>query len=73
MAELSSSSPPAGQAGGAEPLLRYDRLGGGVKSLLAGTATATALALSSKLIAIGTSDGAVSVHDYEGNQVGPSV
>jgi hypothetical protein len=64
----SPRAPPQAGAGAAEPILRYDRLGGDVKHLLAET-SATALALSSKLIAIGTSDGAVSVHDYEGNQV----
>lgn len=53
---------------GAEPQLRYERLGGDLKAILAETRV-TVLALSSKLLAIGTSDGSVAILDYSGNQV----
>lgn len=61
-----------------EPQLRYERLGGDLKSILAeeragggrGSSVAvTALSLSSKLLALGTSDGAVAIMDYSGNMV----
>lgn len=55
-------------SGGAEPQLRYERLGGDLKAVLAETRV-TVLALSSKLLAIGTSDGSVAILDYSGNQV----
>jgi hypothetical protein len=54
--------------GGAEPQLRYERLGGDLKAILAETRV-TVLALSPKLLAIGTSDGSVAILDYSGNQV----
>lgn len=51
-----------------EPQLKYERLGADVKAILRG-ATATALALSEKVIALGSSAGNIHVLDYSGNEV----
>ena len=51
-----------------EPQLKYERLGGDVKSILTG-ASATCLCLSEKVLALGTSAGAVHILDYSGNEV----
>ncbi len=51
-----------------EPCLKYELLGGDVPSILA-SASATALAVSDKLLALGTAAGSLHVLDYEGNQV----
>jgi hypothetical protein len=52
-----------------EPQLKYERLGCDVKGLLAGTA-ATCLALSDKVLALGTAAGSIHILDYSGNEVG---
>ena len=51
-----------------EPQLKYERLGGDVKPILA-RAAATALALSDKVLALGTAAGDVHVLDHAGNEV----
>ncbi|GBF95415.1 hypothetical protein Rsub_08377 [Raphidocelis subcapitata] len=62
----------AEEAGGEsdpEPQLKYERLGCDVKSILAGGAAATTLALSEKVLALGTSAGGIHILDYSGNEV----
>ena len=63
-------SPASSSDDGAElePQLRYERLGADVKEILK-TASATCLCLSEKILALGTSAGAVHVLDYAGNEV----
>jgi len=51
-----------------EPQLKYERLGADVKTILQG-ATATCLALSEKVLALGTSVGNIHILDYSGNEV----
>jgi hypothetical protein len=76
-----TAAPPPPTPSAAEPQLRYERLGGDLKAILASGDEAraerkdgvktrvTALSLSSKLLALGTSDGAVAIMDYSGNLV----
>jgi hypothetical protein len=52
-----------------EPQLKYERLGADVKSILKGS-SATALCLSEKVLALGTSGGNIHILDYSGNEVG---
>jgi hypothetical protein len=64
---------PTAAAAGAddlEPQLKYERLGADVKSILK-DASATALCLSEKVLALGTSAGNIHILDYSGNEVGP--
>lgn len=51
-----------------EPCLKYELLGGDCSSILAST-SATALAVSDKLLALGTAAGSIHILDFEGNQV----
>lgn len=53
-----------------EPCLKYELLGGDLSSILAST-SATALAVSDKLLALGTAAGSIHILDFEGNQVAP--
>lgn len=52
-----------------EPQLKYERLGGSVKAILSGT-QATCLAVSEKVLALGTAAGSIHLLDYDGNEVG---
>lgn len=52
-----------------EPQLKYERLGADVKTILR-DASATALCLSEKVLALGTSAGNIHILDYSGNEVG---
>eukprot|EP00882_Tetradesmus_deserticola_P031401 GHRQ01035505.1.p2 GENE.GHRQ01035505.1~~GHRQ01035505.1.p2 ORF type:complete len:114 (+),score=23.24 GHRQ01035505.1:288-629(+) len=52
-----------------EPQLKYERLGADVKDILK-DASATALCLSEKVLALGTSLGNIHILDYSGNEVG---
>ncbi|KIY98587.1 Vacuolar protein sorting-associated protein 41-like protein [Monoraphidium neglectum] len=51
-----------------EPQLKYERLGCDVKDVLQGT-DATCLALSEKVLALGTAAGSIHILDYSGNEV----
>jgi hypothetical protein len=67
-----AAAPASTAAAGAddlEPQLKYERLGADVKSILK-DASATALCLSEKVLALGTSAGNIHVLDYSGNEVG---
>ena len=69
-----------GQAGGPaaqqqqaqeeEPRLKYQALGGDVPRILRGGGAARRLAVSDKLLALGTVAGSVHLLDYAGNEVG---
>jgi hypothetical protein len=63
-------APTAAGADDLEPQLKYERLGADVKSILK-DASATALCLSEKVLALGTSAGNIHILDYSGNEVGP--
>lgn len=51
-----------------EPRLKYQRMGGSVPSLLSNDAAAS-IAISERMIALGTHDGSVHILDFQGNQV----
>lgn len=51
-----------------EPRLKYQRMGGSIPSLLA-TDAASCIAISDRMIALGTHDGTVHILDFLGNQV----
>jgi hypothetical protein len=57
-----------GSTEGDEPLLKYQRMGGSVPSLLSGDA-ASCLTVAERIIALGTHDGTVHLLDFQGNQV----
>jgi hypothetical protein len=63
------ASTAAAGADDLEPQLKYERLGADVKSILKDV-SATALCLSEKVLALGTSAGNIHVLDYSGNEVG---
>ena len=51
-----------------EPKLKYQRMGGSLPSLLT-TDSATCIAVSERMIAVGTHGGVVHILDFLGNQV----
>eukprot|EP00262_Sarcandra_glabra_P009102 TRINITY_DN2309_c2_g1_i1.p1 TRINITY_DN2309_c2_g1~~TRINITY_DN2309_c2_g1_i1.p1 ORF type:complete len:953 (+),score=199.24 TRINITY_DN2309_c2_g1_i1:130-2988(+) len=51
-----------------EPRLKYQRMGGSIPSLLSNDA-ASSIAVSERMIALGTHDGTVHILDFQGNQV----
>lgn len=51
-----------------EPRLKYQRMGGSIPSLLASD-TASCIAVSERMIALGTHGGTVHILDFLGNQV----
>lgn len=51
-----------------EPRLKYQRMGGSIPLLLSSDA-ASCIAVSERMIALGTHDGAVHILDFLGNQV----
>eukprot|EP00882_Tetradesmus_deserticola_P033885 GHRQ01038742.1.p1 GENE.GHRQ01038742.1~~GHRQ01038742.1.p1 ORF type:complete len:223 (+),score=59.26 GHRQ01038742.1:288-956(+) len=59
---------PAAGPDDLEPQLKYERLGADVKDIL-NDASATALCLSEKVLALGTSLGNIHILDYSGNEV----
>lgn len=70
--QVTTAPAPTAAAGAddLEPQLKYERLGADVKSILK-DASATALCLSEKVLALGTSAGNIHILDYSGNEVGP--
>eukprot|EP00252_Welwitschia_mirabilis_P005003 TRINITY_DN1539_c0_g1_i1.p1 TRINITY_DN1539_c0_g1~~TRINITY_DN1539_c0_g1_i1.p1 ORF type:complete len:997 (-),score=210.12 TRINITY_DN1539_c0_g1_i1:238-3228(-) len=53
-----------------EPRFKYQRMGGSIPSLLSRASDApSCIALSERVIALGTTDGTIHILDYQGNQV----
>jgi hypothetical protein len=67
-AAQTAAPPTAPDSHELEPQLKYERLGADVRAILQ-DASATCLALSEKVVALGTSAGNVHVLDYSGNEV----
>lgn len=52
-----------------EPRFKYQRMGGGIPSLLSTDAGASCIAIAERMIALATHDGTVHILDFQGNQV----
>lgn len=52
-----------------EPRFKYQRMGGGLPSLLSTDAGASCVAIAERMIALATHDGTVHILDFQGNQV----